>query len=84
MISFMGHKEPGRVLKKAVLDDVAAAKRGPVFEYWRGPVGDLSQYPKGAKGDAFKAAWQLFEYGRVRLFQKRTKEDEFSYMVVVK
>ncbi len=84
MISLHTHKDPARVLRNAVLDDVTPAKRGTVIEYWRGPVGDLSEYPKGTKGEAFKAALRLFELGRVWLFQKRIGEDEFSYMVVVK
>jgi hypothetical protein len=84
LISLVGHKEPGRVLRKAVMDDATPAKSGTVIEYWRGPVEDMSTYPRGKKGEAFRHAWLLHEFGRVWLFQKRTGEDEFSYMAVVK
>ncbi len=81
MITFAGSKDPGRVLRNAVLDDVTPPRKGQVFEYWRGETDTL---PVGKRGETFRIAWMLHELGKVELVQKRHGDGEYSYRAVVK
>lgn len=80
MISYANHKEPARMLKLAVIDDVTPAKKGDVLEYYRGCT-DFE--PTGARLDVFRSARALMDKGRVRLFQKRYGKDDYGYWAVV-
>ena len=75
MISFYPHKDPARVLRLAVLDDITPPDRGQVYEYWRGAT-DVE--PTGKRGEAFREAMRLFELGRVLLYQVKCDEG-YSY-----
>jgi hypothetical protein len=78
MISFYPHKDPARVLRNAVLDDVTPPKRGQVFEYWRGYT-EASPLPiKGNRGEVFREAMRLFELGHIILYQVKC-DDGYSY-----
>lgn len=80
MISYANHKEPDRMLRLAVLDDVTPADKGTALEYWRGP---LDFEPTGKRAAVFKEAMRLYEAGRLVLCQKREGDGMYSYMGVV-
>ena len=73
MISLYPRKDPARVIRNAVLDDVSPAPKGEVIEYW---VGVTDMEPKGARKEAFEEARRLMELGRVVLFQERDDLNE--------
>ena len=79
MISYHNHKEPGRVIRHAVMDDAAPLPYGTVFEYW---VGQTDCLPFGKRKQAFDAAMELYNNKRVILFQARV-DDGFSYRAKV-
>lgn len=80
MISFATHKDPARVLRNAVLDDVSPAQRGTEIEYWRGPT-DFD--PSDTRKAAFKAAADLAAMGRVFLYQRLIGVGDYSYIAKV-
>ena len=80
MITYATHKEPARMLKLAVLDDVTPSSKGAVIEYWRGRT-DFE--PHGARSDVFRSARALMDKGRVILAQKRYGNDDYGYWAVV-
>ena len=80
MISFVGHKDPARVLQFAVLDDVSPAVRGTEIEYWRGATDFDPSYTLKA---AFKAAIDLAAMGRVFLYQRLIGGGLYSYIAKV-
>jgi hypothetical protein len=79
LISLYPHKDPARVIRLSVLDDITPAKRGDVIEYWRG---QSDWQPTGNRKKAFDAARALSEMGRVVLVQAKC-EDGYSYQMRV-
>lgn len=79
MISLYPHKDPARVIRNAVLDDVNPAKKGCAFLYWQG---ETDTEPKGNRKRVFKSVYDLYERGFVDLYQRRNGE-EYSYFAVV-
>ena len=80
MITFAAHKEPRRVLRLAVLDDIAPAEKGTVIEYWIGPS---DWEPAGLRMEAFTAARELSGMGKIVLCQKSLGDGVYSYRGVV-
>lgn len=80
MISYATHKDPARMLKLAILDDVTPAKHGAILEYWQGET-DFD--PQGRRRDVFRMASLLEANKRVVLLQKRHGNNLFSYRAVV-
>ena len=80
MISLVGHKDPARVLRNAVLDDVSPAKRGTEIEYWRGAT-ELD--PVDTRKAVFIAASELAAMGRVFLYQRLISSGNYSYIAKV-
>jgi hypothetical protein len=80
LISYVAHKDPARMLKLAVLDDIAPVESGTVLEYWRGKT-DFT--PEGKRRDVFRAASLLDANGRVVLLQARMGDNDYSYRAVV-
>ena len=75
MISFYPHKDPARVLKLAILDDVTPPAKGQEYEYWRG---ETELEPIGKRAVVFRQAMRLYELGRVVLYQVKCNEG-YSY-----
>lgn len=73
MISLYPRKDPARVIRNAVLDDVSPAPAGTVIEYW---VGDTNMEPTGARKEAFEEVMRLFQLGRVIPFQVKDAVNE--------
>lgn len=80
MISYTTHKDPARMLRLAVLDDVSPLPRGTVLEYWQGQT-DFE--PRGVRQSVFSMAARLYKTGRLELFQKRLGGGLYSYRAVV-
>jgi hypothetical protein len=87
----VGHSDPARVIRLAVLDDITPANRGDVIEYWRG---ETEFEPTGRRKQAFDAARSLSDMGRVVLCQEQgevisrgvdrnSSTYEYSYRMVV-
>lgn len=70
-----------RVVRNAVLDDVAPLPSGSVFQYWQGET-DLD--PHSARKQVFDAVRGLWALGRVTLFQRRLGNGVYSYLAEVK
>lgn len=79
MISFVGHKDPVRVIRNAILDDKTPAEKGTVIEYWKG-VTDVS--PKGTRAAVFAAVRALSDAKRVLMCQANV-DGGYSYRMVV-
>jgi hypothetical protein len=80
LISYVNHPDPARVMRNAVLDDIAPLPQGSVVEYWRGPS-DFN--PEGKRKAVFETAMNLSEKGRVFLYQVHHDEGDYSYMARV-
>lgn len=76
MLDFSKSKEPGRVIRHAVLDDVSPMRKGEELIYWRGGT-DFD--PIGHRREAFNAASELQALGRVVLYQKRHGDGDYEY-----
>lgn len=76
MLTYTNAKNPGRVIRHAVLDDVTPLAKGTDFEYYRGAT-DFD--PIGVRREAFNAASELQALGRVVLYQKRHGDGDYSY-----
>ena len=79
MISFYAHKDPARVLRLAIMDDVTPPKKGQVYEYWRGVT---EMEPFGVRRSVFQEAMRLHRLGRVLLYQAKC-DDGYSYRAKV-
>ena len=80
MISYAGHKDPLRLIRLAVFDDVAPLEHGTVFEYWRGET-DLN--PHGLRKQVFQYVMYLCELGRLDLRQRNIGDGIYSYQAKV-
>lgn len=80
MISFVGNKEPLRVIRNAILDDKTPAEKGTVIEYWKGGSDWL---PSGLRKQVFDAVREMSDAGRVVLCQAKCA-DGYSYRMVVR
>ena len=71
MITYASHKEPERVIRNAVLDDIAPIPVGSEVEYW---VGETDLDPIGKRKSVFSAVMALFNLNRIVLYQVKQGE----------
>jgi hypothetical protein len=79
MINLIGHKDPARVIKKAIFDDVSPCGKNTKFLYWRGAT---DTEPQGKRAKIFKDMRILEGVGIVHLCQRRNGESDYSYFAV--
>ena len=81
MINLIGHKDPARVIKKAIFDDATPCRKNTKFLYWRGAT---DTEPQGDRAKVFKDIRVLEQVGIVNLCQCRNAEADYSYFAVSK
>lgn len=81
MISYIKHKAPQHMMRRAVMDDVTPADKGTVLEYWQGET-DLD--PEPARKKVFQAVYDLYERGLINIVQVRLGEGVYSYRGIVR
>lgn len=80
MISYIENKDPVRVIKNAVLDDISPLQKGTEFEYWQGYT-DME--PNGVRKDVFQTVSSLEKSGRILVYQSKLEDDRYSYKAKV-
>ena len=81
MINLIGHKDPARVIKKAIYDDATPCRKNTKFLYWRGAT---DTDPQGGRARVFRDMRALEGLGIVHLCQCRNDEADYSYFAVSK